>query len=404
MMTDRKKISVLLVHNRYQERGGEDAVFEAETRLLESHGHPAACLEFDNADIPDQRSPLLSARLAVSTIWSASAASRVLDAVSRFQPDLVHFHNTFPQVSPSAYAACRKAGVPVVQTVHNYRLICPNADFFRQGRICEDCLGKTLPWPGVWHGCYRGSRGQTTVVAAMLAVHRLRHTWDSNVDSYIALTSFAREKLIEGGLPPDKIVVKPNFLDQYAPVGAHDGDFVLFVGRLVTNKGVETLLQAWTSPDDLPPLRIVGDGPLAQVVEAAAGSNPNIHYLGRRPRESVLKSMGQAQALIFPSRWYEGFPMTIVESLACGLPVIASRLGAMGEIVEDNRTGLHFEPGNPADLAAKVKWAWTQKEEMRRMGLEARREYESKYTADQNYDQLIKIYERALATTKKRSS
>lgn len=394
---------IISVYNAYLNRGGEDEVFEAEADLLERHGHLVTRMRVE-VDELRQLSILKRAKLAAGTIWSVQYGRRFRELIPRLKPDLVHFHNTFPLISPSAYVACQELGVPVVQTLHNFRLLCPNALFFRDGHICEDCSGKTFAWPGILHACYHNSRSQTSVIAAMLAGHHLRGTWSRDVDVYVATSEFTRQKFIIGGLPKDKILVKPNFLYPDPGVGDHQGDFALFVGRLDTNKGIETLLRTWELLDDLPPLHIVGDGPLAQVVEAAAHSNPNIQYLGRCPRESVLKSMAQARALIFPSQWYEGFPMTIVESLACGLPVIASRLGAMTEVIEDGRTGLHFEPGNAADLAAKVKWAWTQKEEMRRMGLEARREYESKYTADQNYDQLIKIYERALATTKKRSA
>lgn len=403
-MHSRRKIAVLLVHCRYQERGGEDVVFDAETELLKEHGHPVDCLVFDNHDIPDRRSPFASANLAVSTVWSKPAAARVSAAIREFTPEVVHFHNTFPLITPSAYAACRKSSVPVVQTLHNYRLLCPNAQFFRDGHACEDCLGRTPPWPGVWHGCYRNSRGQTAAVAAMLTVHRLRRTWERDVDVYVALTDFARRKLAEGGVPADKIVVTPNFLHPDPGMGAHRGDFALFVGRLTPSKGVETLLRTWESFQGLPPLRIIGEGPLSDAVARAGQLTPAIEFRGHLDRDSVLACMGQARVLIFPSQWYEAFPMSIVEALATGLPIIASRLGAMAEIIEDGRTGLHFATGDSADLAARVRWAWEHPDMMRAMGKEGRRVYETKYTAEHHYQQLMQIYQRAMGVAAGRSS
>jgi glycosyltransferase involved in cell wall biosynthesis len=339
---------------------------------------------------------------------------RELQAVlARFSPDLVHLHNTFPLISPAAFAACRRAGIPVVQTLHNYRLLCPNAIFYRDNHLCEDCLGKTFPWPGVMHGCYRDSRSQTTVVASMLAAHRIRGTWTQEDSTFIALTDFARQKFIQGGLPEARVFVKPNFLSVGSGTGSgavangsndsngsngggHEGDFLLFVGRLAPNKGINTMLQAWAGLANPIPLRIVGDGPLIPAVQRASATIPNISYEGRLSRAGVLELMGQARALIFPSEWYECFPLTIVEAFASGLPVIASRLGAMAEIIEDGRSGIYFTPGSPQNLAEKVQWAWSHTEEMRRMGTAGRQEFESKYTAERNYAQLMKIYSHAL--------
>ena len=393
---------LLMVHNYYREPGGEDAVFEAEANLLARHGHRIERVTIHNDGIPDDLGAVGRVQLAARTLWSRQTYQEVRSRRHRLKPDMALFHNTFPLISPSAYGACREARVPVVQTLHNYRLICPNATFFRDGRLCEDCLGKTPPWPGVLHACYRNSRSQTAVVAAMLTGHRLRRTWARDVDVYIALTEFARQKFVQGGLPADRVVVKPNFVHPDPGVGAHDGNFVLFVGRLATNKGVETLLRAWELLEGPVPLRIVGDGPLAWLVQRAGDSRPTIKYEGRLARNAVVALMREARALIFPSGWYECFPLTILEAFACSLPVIASRLGAMAEIVDDGRTGFHFAPGDVADLAAKVKWAWTHPHEMRCMGMEARREYETKYTAERNYSLLMQVYERAMEVAKER--
>ena len=387
---------VLLVHNRYQQRGGEDAVFEAERDLLERHGHHVVCVEFDNDEIPERSSPIALARLAIETTWSRRAAARVGEAARRHEADVAHFHNTFPLVSPAAYSACHAAGAAVVQTLHNYRLLCPKAVLLRDGAPCEDCLGRTVAWPGVLHACYRGSRIETFTVVTMLAAHRLRGTWKRDVDRYIALSNFGKEKFVEGGLPSERIAVKPNFLAPDPGTGAHERDSFVFVGRLSEEKGLQVLLDAWSRAPLALPLEIVGDGPERRLVAMHAEQSRYIERLGLLPRADVLTVMKSVRALVFPSLWYEGWPVTIIEAFACGLPVIASRLGAMAEMVEDGRTGLLFTPGDPLDLAEKVRWAADHPAELDAMGAAARHAYEAKFTDDHNYGQLMAIYRQAI--------
>ncbi len=391
-------MKILTVHNRYQYRGGEDVVYEAEADLLEHYGHEVQRLEFSNETISSARSPLASAKLAASTVWSGAGIDRVRRVVRGFSPDIVHFHNTFPLISPAAYQAARAEGAGVVQTFHNYRLLCPNALFFRDGAPCEDCLGKAVAWPGVKHGCYRDSRVQTAVTATMLAAHRLRGTWQKDVDVFIALTEFSRQKFIDGGLPPSKIAVKPNFIDPDPGQKTVSGDYFLFAGRLAAYKGANTVLQAWATGQAPAPVHIAGDGPLESEVQHAASVSSDVEYCGRLDEAEMLEKMKSARALIFPSILYENFPVTIGEAYACGLPVIASRLGAMAEIVEDGRTGLLFEPGDPDDLLRKVRWAWEHPAELASMGAAARCAYESKYTGEQNHRQMMEIYDRARAS------
>lgn len=235
------------------------------------------------------------------------------------------------------------------------------------------------------------------VVAAMLTTHRALGTWARGVDVYIALTEFARRKFMEGGLPAEKIVVKPNFVHPDPGPGEGKGGYALFVGRLSPEKGVRTLLRAWERLKGIP-LKIVGDGPLQAEMEdlVRGGGLEGVEMLGRRPREEVLGLMREAGVLVFPSECYENFPMTVAEAFACGLPVVASRLGAMAGIVEDGRTGLLFAPGDAEDLAAKVAWLFSHPEELARMRREARAEYEAKYTAERNYQLLMEIYGQAL--------
>jgi glycosyltransferase involved in cell wall biosynthesis len=298
-------------------------------------------------------------------------------------------------LTPSVYDACRAARVPVVQTLHNYRLLCLNAEFFRQGRVCEECLGKAVPWPGVVHGCYRRSRGASAAVAAMLTVNRLRRTWIDKVDVYVALSEFARDKFIQGGLPAGKVVVKPNFVPADPGPGTGQGRYALFVGRIVVTKGVRTLLRACEALQGQITLKIVGDGPLADEVAAASRRTAGVEWLGPRPHDQVLALMKDAWVLVFPSLSYEGFPIVIAEAYAAGLPIIASNVGSVSLLVEHGRTGLHVRPDDPPDLAAKLLWLWTHSQERTRLARNARREFEHKYTAARNYECLREIYARA---------
>nr|WP_259331163.1 glycosyltransferase family 4 protein [Thermus thermophilus] len=330
-------------------------------------------------------------RQGLVTLWNQGAYRRVREAIRQHRPDLVHVHNTFPLASPAVIHAAKAEGVPVVMTLRNYRLLCVNALFFREGRVCEDCLGR-LPWRGVVHGCYRDSRLASLGVASMLALHRALRTWNL-VDRFIALTEFARQKFVEGGLPAEKIVVKPNFVHPDPGPGEGRGGYALFVGRLSPEKGVRTLLRAWALLGGRVPLKVVGDGPLADEVREAARRLPGVEWLGRKSPKEVYALMGEAAFLVFPSEWYETFGRVAIEAFAKGTPVVASRIGAVGEVTEDGRTGLHFRPGDPEDLAAKVEWLLAHPEELARMRKEARAEYETKYTAERNYEQLMAIYQ-----------
>ncbi len=379
---------ILVIHNRYQIRGGEDECYEAEVSLLREKGHEVEVYEANN----DQVAELGKLRLAADTVWSKKAYQAVEHQLQKQRPDVVHVQNFFPLISPSVYYAAKSQGVPVVQTLHNYRLLCPNALFFRDGKVCEDCLGQIIPYPGVMHGCYRENKVATAGVATMLSVHRAMNTWTTMVDSYITLTEFARQKFIAGGIPAEKIVVKPNFVRPEPEPGSGSGGYALFVGRLSVEKGLDTLLAAWEHLDNQIPLKIVGDGPLADQVVAATKRLPLIEWLGRKPMAQVHELMGEAKFLIFPSKWYETFGRVAIEAFAKGTPVIAANIGAIAELVDSGRTGLHFCPGDATDLADKVKWVLANPEKLAQMRLQARSEFEAKYTADKNYQKLMEIY------------
>lgn len=389
-------MKILTVHNTYRERGGEDVNLEEETRLLDLHGHIVVHYGRNNAEL--KATGAKGALTAVEAVWSPSSHAAMRKILKREKPDIAHFHNTFPLISPSAYYACADAGVPVVQTLHNYRLLCPSGFLLRHGQVCESCLGRVTPWPGVLHACYRGSRSATLATAAMLSVHRALGTWRNKVGLYIALTEFARRKFIEGGLPGEHIVVKPNAFAPRPTRRTTCGDYALFVGRLSDEKGVQLLPTAWQGLQTHIPLRVVGDGPLLQPLGEAilrCGQALRIALMGRRTSDEVAALMAGARFLIVPSIWYETFCRTVVEAYSCGLPVIASRIGALAEILLDGVTGLHFNPGDAADLAAKVEWAWAHPDAMQEMGRAARREYEAKYTDEANYQLLMRIYQQA---------
>ncbi|MFZ0039607.1 MAG: glycosyltransferase family 4 protein [Candidatus Acidiferrales bacterium] len=390
-------MKILLVHNEYQQPGGEDVVFEQEKRILSRAGHNVITYCRSNHEI-EELSAVGRATLVIRTVWAGDTRRDFEALLERENPDVVHVHNTLVMISPSVYSACRKRGVPVVQTLHNFRLLCPGAQFFRDGKICEDCVEHGL-LRSVWHGCYRDSRPATASVALMLAWHRQSGTWNELVDCYIALTDFSRNKFIASGFDAAKIIVKPNFVDPDPGAKESPGSGALYVGRLSTEKGLRTLLAAWKRLQNSCTLQIIGDGPERKKLEEEAQlcGLSSIQFRGRLSREESLAAMKGASFLIFPSEWYEGFPVTIAESFACGTPVICSKLGAMEEIVDDSRTGLHFAPGDSEDLARKVDWAIGHPSEIAEMGRAARREYEARYTSEIACDRLMNIYEHAMA-------
>lgn len=376
---------LLVAHNFYQQAGGEDTVVNAEIELLRAHGHEVQVYGRTNDDINE----IPHVKVAGQTFWSRHTNKDIAELVITFKPDIIHVHNTFPLISPSIYWAANKANVPAVQTLHNFRLLCPQAMFLRDGKVCEDCLGN-VPWRGVMHGCYRGSKSQTAVLASMTTAHNIIGTWHNKVARYIALNDFCRQKFIAGGLPADLIAVKPNFVD--APTIAETArNGLLFVGRLSPEKGISTLAAAAKLLNNAP-IWVAGVGEESALLENIAG----LECIGKLSSEAIFNKMAASNALIMPSIWYENFPRTLVEAFACGLPVIASRIGALAELIEDGKTGLLFEACNATDLASKMQWALQNPEKMRQMGQNARALYQAKYTPEQNYAQLIAIYEAAI--------
>ncbi|HYC43178.1 MAG TPA: glycosyltransferase [Noviherbaspirillum sp.] len=381
-------MKILVAHNAYQHRGGEDTVVEAEVDLLRRHGHEVKVYRQHN----DALHHMSRAKAAVSAIWSQDAAGEVEELCNRFHPDVIHVHNTFPLISPSLYWTADALRVPVVQTLHNFRLLCPQAIFLRDGKICEDCVGK-LPWRSVTRKCYRESAMQSAVITTMLATHRAIGTYRDRVTRYIALNRFARDKYIEGGLPAARFRIKPNFVTSTRVPDWSSRSGGMYVGRLSSEKGLEVLAAAARS-NGARNVDVIGGGPLEAQARDAFGER----YLGYRPLDEIMARMERAQYLVLPSICYENSPRTIVEAFSCGLPVIASRLGALADLVKDGVTGLLFHPGDPVDLAEKIAWAEAHPEQMVRMGQAARAEYEAEFTPERNYEMLMDIYDDAIAT------
>jgi glycosyltransferase involved in cell wall biosynthesis len=380
---------ILVLHNKYRIRGGEDEVVESERALLMSYGHEVFDYIVDNKDLSDNH----TAWTGLQAVWNQGVFNAIRRRIADVHPDVMHTHNLHPQLSPAVYYAASGANIAVVHTLHSYKMMCPKGQLFRKGQLCELCLGKTLAWPGVVRGCYRGSRAATAAVAAVFSVHRIAGTWNHKIDLYLAQTEFAKKKYIEDGLPQDKIRVKPNFIAD-AGIGSGDGGYALFVGRLNEEKGIPVLLNAWRSIGTDLPLKICGTGPLEGAVRSSG--LPGVEYLGVRPLAEILERMKRAVVVVVPSVWYEGTPRTTVEAYACGTPVIASRLGAMELNVRHGVTGLHFEPGNSGDLAKQVRTLLGSPQLVAAMRSSAREEYEDYYTAESNYTLLMKCYKEAI--------
>ncbi|MBQ7667276.1 MAG: glycosyltransferase family 4 protein [Kiritimatiellae bacterium] len=402
-------MTILVIHNHYRQRGGEDSVFESECRMLENAGHRVIRYEKSNSDLHEGGLPA-KIGIALSTLWSRRTVREVRALIRTEKPDVVHCHNTFPVVSPSVYFAAAREGVPVVQTLHNYRLCCLNGYLFRNGRVCEDCLGR-IPWRGVCRRCYRDSFFQSAVVAAMLVAHRALGTWRRRVARYIALTEFSRGKFVAAGLPEQKIAVKPNACEPKARPCA-DGATIkcvapggpirfLYLGRLSPEKGPDVLVEAWrilcAMPDSPVPekaqLDIVGDGPERERLESAAADLPGMRFLGAIPKDEVPALLAGSSALVLPSRCYEQFSTTVMEAMEAGRAAAVSSSAKAGTLVRDGVSGRLFDAGNPASLAAALRELSLDPGAIRRMGEAARETFlSSGCTPVKNIAALEKIY------------
>jgi len=362
-------------------------VFEEETRLLEEHGHAVERMIVNNNDLK-----AWNPAIALSVVWNRLVYKKVAAKIASFGPGIVHVHNDFPLASPAVYYAAKRAGARVVHTLHNYRNICVNGLLNRAGKPCRECLDCGNSMPAVKHGCYRGSRLATGAAATRLMVHRAIDTWGRQIDVFIAPTAFVRDRHIEAGFPADKIVVKPHFVTGQPRLGQGRGNYALFVGRLMPDKGIDVLLDAWRSVPPECQLKIVGDGPMADLVKHAVIEMPNIEWLGAREPQDVHSLLEQAGCAVVPSPVYESFGRVVIEAMSHGTPVVATGHGAMAELVDDGVTGKLVEPNDTAKLAHAV-WAMLSEHRTDRgIRSRCRQAYESRWSQAENYQQLMSFY------------
>ena len=387
-----------MVHNFYKQSGGEDNVFFNEYNLLISNGHEVEKYSVSNDSI-NESNLIGKVITGLNSVWSLKSYKDFCKVLSKFRPDVVHFHNFFPLISPSAYKACKKYNIPVVQTIHNYRLLCPAGTFMRNGEVCELCLQDSLA-NAVRYRCYRDSLAQTLPVVAMIEANKLIGTWDNDVNKYICLSEFAKNKFVEGGFSQDKIEVKPNFYNgDKQKVNLSRKKTFVFVGRISKEKGLDYLLKAWKlidKPSEFE-LIVIGDGPEKEKLIKKYENHSDIVFLGKQPADVVMKHVNETRALIVPSIWYEGFPMTIVEAFSKGTPVIASDIGTMSEIIENGKNGLKFEVKEEKKLQVAIEqFILMKNSELEKIIISTEEIYAKKYSKEINYHQLIKIYNEVL--------
>lgn len=400
-------MKVLLAHNYYGSTApsGENQVFEIEGKLLREHGHEVS--EFlRHSDTIRAKGAWGALQGAFSTPWNPFAAKALRHTVEINHPDVVHVHNTFPLLSPAIFHAIGQRAARVL-TLHNYRLFCPAAIPMREGRVCTDCLDRRSVIPALRHGCYRGSRLATLPLAVNVVLHRYLGTWTRQVDAFIALTEFQRERMIEAGLPAERVHVKPNFYpgNPSTVPWVDRRRSVVFAGRLSAEKGVLALVRAWLMWGvSAPELRIIGDGGMRAELEELAATMPEvpIRFFGQLTGAAAKDEIAHARLLILPSEWFEGFPMVVREAFAFGTPAAVSNIGPLPSIVQQGKNGVVFEPANPQSLLNVVRSVWRGGDELERFAKGARHSYEALYNEDANYNMLMTIYERAMEVSRRR--
>lgn len=402
-------MKILLVHNFYGSTApsGENTAFLAEASLLRNYGHTTTQFTRDSDEILT-RGFLGTLKGALATVWNPVSLQGLRRTLNASRPDIVHIHNTFPLLSPSVMYATRGLNIPTVLTLHNYRIGCSAATALRKDEPCTLCLDNYSVLPALRYGCYRDSRTATLPVSMMVALHNRKKTWTSNVDAFITLTEFQREKMVKFGLPREGLFVKPHFLENPpAPLPWHERETkAVFIGRLYNAKGVHILVESWKEwGKEATRLEIIGDGPMrSRLMQEStdSGASERISFLGNIPHAEAMKRLSSAKLLILPSLCFEGFPMVLQEAYANGVPVAVSNLGSLPYLVGENRTGVLFSPGSSDQLLNTVKPLLADDKKLRSLGAQARQEFESKYTAEKNYEALISIYEAAAARRRAR--
>lgn len=387
-------MKILIGHNQYQNFGGEDAVALAEQQLLQDNGHEVIVYSRSNAELK-KLSFSEKSRFMWYLAWSDQSYRELRKLIRDTKPDIAHFHNIYFMMSPAVYHACKDEGVPVVQSLHNFRPLCANGLFFRNNHVCEDCLNGSL-FNAIRHRCYQNSWIISALVVRMLTAHRKMNTWKNKIDAYITATEFTKQKYVLAGISPEKIFIKPNFIYPSPKTLAADQGYALYVGRLSDEKGVEVLIKAWKEIKGYP-LIIAGDGPLMPYLSGFIQNNQlkNVSLLGHVEQDKYENLMLGARMVIIPSVCYENFPRIAAEAMAFGIPVVASRLGSLKEIIEDQKEGFLFEPGNPRALAEAVK-SCLEFKEYALMKQRALTKYNQSFSSEVNYSALMAVYHQIL--------
>lgn len=395
-------MNILLCHNYYTWRSGEAQVMEREADLLRSHGHRVDFFTYDNADVEG----MPAWRVGPRTIHSFETLRRLGQSLASTRYDMAHVHNTWLLMSPSVYGGLWRAGVPVVKTIHNFRWLCPVGTFYRDGRVCHDCVNRRGGVVhGILHRCYRGNLIGSALASLRLFVNRdLLRAHERFIDIAIVQNQFVKGLIQENGYPQDRLEVKGNFFRRPDGVSTSRGNYLIFYGRHESEKGLETLLSAIERTGY--ELQIFGQGPRSdwlreQVIERAA-LRELVQFQGYAPRDELEAAIAGSRAIVFPSEWYESFPLTIVEGMAFGKPVIASNLGSMPSIIDHERNGLLFRPGDPQSLADQMRRLWSDEGLLSKLERGANEKYEREMTPQVHYDRLMAIYEKAAALNRRR--
>jgi glycosyltransferase involved in cell wall biosynthesis len=390
-------MKILLIHNRYLFRGGEDYVFEREKKLLENN-HTTETLIFDNSS--KSLFKIFFPNI-FKLFYNPDAVKTLKRKIEEFSPDVIHVHNFFPIATPSIFILARNMHIPLVLTLHNYRTICCNGMLLRNNRPCIKCIKNKIPLSGIMYKCYRKSILLSLCVTSIMSVHKLVGTWDNCINKYIVLTNFGKKLFLSSSLlsksKHHKIIVKSNFIEDAGVGNISRDNYYLFVGRLSEEKGINVLLAALEHYRF--PLKIIGEGPLENKLKNCIIGKEDVLYLGKQQPETVRNEMKKAKALLFPSIWYEGQPLTVIEALSTGTPVICSDIGAVADIITNHQNGIHFRFGDAKDLAEKIKEFDMFKMEKEAMYKSARDTYSEKFTPIKNLEALEEIYRDVLAST-----
>lgn len=394
-------MKIMICHNYYKNRGGEGQTVLNEKELLESKGHKVILFTRDNKEI-DRYNFFQKLKLFFNSIFSFSVYRKIKKTVEQEKPDIAHIHNTVPLISPSIYYALKNMKAPIVQTVHNYRFLCPNGLFLtNEGKICEKC-GNGNFLNAVVRKCYRNSYLQTIVMAVTLYLHRQFKTFRKKIDIFISPSNFLKDKLIAGGIPEEKNIVEPHFV-KCGEIRPSDifKNYAIYLGRLSREKGLFALLKTWKGISGIA-LKVIGDGPIQNELRDFCIREKilNVDFLGFISGRERFEILRKAIFMVVPSECYETMSYAILESFACGVPVIASRIGALSEIIKDGKNGLLFDSSDPDDLAEKINYMCENPDKVIEMGKYARKCAEEKYSPQKHYKRLIEIYEKAIEENK----